>query len=211
LLLRYYKKGKLKKMKRYILFAILVFSLMGFTKGPYNLNDTIENFSLTNAVDNTIVSLTDFSKAKAVVVVFNSPGCAYCKIYDERLLKLVKEFEGKEVNFIFINPNNPASNPDDSPLAMAKAAKEKGYTFPFLIDNKQKVADNFGATKTPEVFVLKNVNGSFALKYKGAIDDNPQLASDVSANYLKDAINSVLSNSAVKITEKRATGCMIKR
>lgn len=197
-------------MKRTLLSAILILSLCGFTKGPYNINDTIENFSLTNAVDKTTVSLSDFSKDKIVVVVFNSPGCAYCRIYDDRLLQLARETQGEGVKFIYINPNNSA-NPDDSPEAMSKRAKEKGYTFPFLIDNNQAVADVFGATKTPEVFVLKNINGSFALKYKGAIDDNPQLASDVSANYLKDAINSVLSNAAVKITEKRATGCMIKR
>jgi len=94
---------------------------------------------------------------------------------------------------------------------MAEAAKERDYQSPYLSDANQSVSDKFGATKTPEVFVLKNQGGNFVLKYKGAIDDNPQVANDVTSSYLKDALESILSNQPVKITEKRATGCMIHR
>jgi hypothetical protein len=94
---------------------------------------------------------------------------------------------------------------------MAEAAKERDYTSPYLSDPTQSVCDKFGATKTPEVFVLKNQGGNLIVKYKGAIDDNPQVANDVTSSYLKDALESVLSNQPVKITEKKATGCMIHR
>ncbi|MBX9850979.1 MAG: thioredoxin family protein [Cytophagaceae bacterium] len=199
-------------MKKYILVSLVIISLMSFQKQQvYEVEDTIGNFSLPNAMDNAMVSLSDFANAKVVVIVFNSPGCAFSRIYDERLVNLSKEYKDKGVNFIFINPNNPSVSPDDNAEAMVKRAKEKGYHFPFLIDGDQKIATAFGATKTPEVFVLKNLNGAFVLKYKGAIDDNPQLASEVTAYYLKDAIVSVMNNSAVKISEKRATGCMIKK
>jgi peroxiredoxin len=198
-------------MKKYLLLPLLILALSAFKEMPYEINDTIENFSLTNAVDNTTVSLSDYSKSKVVVIVFSSPGCAFCKIYDERLVKLAKEFEGKEVNFLFINPNNPSISLEDNAEAMSKRAREKGYTFPFLIDNNQKIAMMLGATKTPEAFVLKNVNGGFVLKYKGAIDDNAQLASDATASYLKDAIQAVITNGSVKMPERRATGCVIKR
>jgi thiol-disulfide isomerase/thioredoxin len=198
-------------MKKYLLLPLLILSLSAFRQEPDELNDAIQNFSLINSRDNSTVSLADYSKSKIIVIVFSSPGCAFCKIYDERLVALAKTCEGKEVSFLFINPNNPAFSPEDDATAMAKRANEKGYIFPFLIDSNQKIANMLGATKTPEVFVLKNVNGSFVMKYKGAIDDNPQLASDVTSSYLKDAINAVISNTPVKIIEKRAIGCMIKK
>jgi peroxiredoxin len=199
-------------MKKYLLLPLVVVMLCAFQLyHPYELNDAIPNFSLTNAVTNNTVSLKDYAKTKVVVIVFSSPSCAFCKIYDDRLIKLANEFQDKEVSFILINSNNPSSNADDTQEAMAKRANDKGYPFPFLIDNNQKIANSFGATKTPEAFVLKNVNGSFVLKYKGAIDDNPQLATDVSAWYLKDAITSVINNTPVKISEKRTTGCVIKK
>jgi hypothetical protein len=89
--------------------------------------------------------------------------------------------------------------------------KKKGYPFPYLMDNRQEVANIFGAAKTPEVFVLKNINGNFVLQYKGAIDNNPQAESDVSRFYLKDALNAIISNSSIKVSDFRTTGCMIKR
>jgi peroxiredoxin len=199
-------------MKKLLVLSFLVLSLSAFRQEPYEINDAIQDFSLANALDNNnMVSLSDFAKSKAVVLVFNSPSCAFCKIYDDRLVQLANDFKGQDVTFLFINPNNASVSSDDSPSQMAKRAKEKGYTFPYLIDGNQKIANRLGATKTPEAFVLKNVNGSFVLKYKGAIDDNPQLSSDVTSPYLKDAITAVLSNTAVKVPERRATGCMIKK
>jgi thiol-disulfide isomerase/thioredoxin len=199
-------------MKKYLFLPLVVLMLSSFQlQSPYELNDAIPNFSLINALDNNPVSLKDFGKSKAIVIIFSSPSCAFSKIYDDRLVQLANEFQNKEVSFIMINPNNPSIDPDDTKDAMTKRANDKGYPFPYLIDNNQKIATSFGATKTPEVFVLKNVNGAFVLKYKGAIDDNPQLASDVSASYLRDAIHSVVTNTPVKISEKRTTGCTIKK
>jgi peroxiredoxin len=92
---------------------------------------------------------------------------------------------------------------------MATHAKQNNFPFPYLVDAGGITSKQFGASKTPESFVLKNIKGSFVLYYKGAIDDNPQTANDVSTFYLKDAINSLLSNSPLKVSEKRASGCMI--
>jgi peroxiredoxin len=198
-------------MKRNILLPLALLMILALTQASTNQDTTIQNFTLVNAIDHNNVSLYDYSKSKAVVIIFSSPSCAFFKIYEDRLLSLAKEFNGKEVNFLLINPNNPNSSPEDNENFMVSRAKEKAYPFPFLVDGDQKIAHLFGATKTPEAFVLKNVNGSFVLKYKGAIDDNPQLASEVSSFYLKDAINAVITHAPVKIAEKRATGCMIKK
>ena len=60
---------------------------------------------------------------------------------------------------------------------------------PYLADKDQKAMEAFGARKSPEVFLLTTVNGKFNIVYSGAIDDNPQAASDVNQHFVKDAID----------------------
>ncbi len=195
--------------KIFCLLALLIpVSLMG---QGYRIGDKIEDFTLLNVKDKSNVSLSGLSSKKAVVIVFTSHNCPYTKIYEQRAKNFILEYEQKGVIFLLINPNNPAANPEESAEEMAKAAQERGYHSVYLSDASQKVCDKFGATKTPEVFVLKNQSGNFVLKYKGAIDDNPQVANDVTSHYLREALEAVLNNQPVKITEKRATGCMIHR
>jgi peroxiredoxin len=194
----------------YFLIIFLVpFSLSAQT--GYKVGDKVDDFTLQNVKDKLNVSLNALSSKKAIVIVFTSHNCPYSKIYEQRAKNFIQEYEAKGVAFLLINPNNPSSNPEESIEEMATAAKEREYRSPYLSDGKQSVCDKFGATKTPEVFVLKNQGGSFFVKYKGAIDDNPQVATDVSSSYLREALDAVLSNQPVKISEKRATGCMIHR
>ncbi|HXA01727.1 MAG TPA: thioredoxin family protein [Cytophagaceae bacterium] len=186
--------------------AIFLFSFIGVTP-PYKIGDKINNFTLYNAADDTRISLNDFVASRGVVLVFTSNDCPYAKLYEKRLLEIQNEYNAKEIKFLFINPNNPQTSPADNKTVM----KKKAYPFPYLIDSSQEVANIFEASKTPEVFVLKNINGSFMLKYKGAIDDNPQAESDVSRFYLKDALNAIVSNGSIKVNDFRAIGCMIQR
>ena len=196
-------------MKLSAIVFLLSLNLYSYGQG-YNVGDKVGNFSLSNSIDNAQISLGDFSKSRSVVIVFTSPACPYVKLYEDRLVQLAKDFASKDVKFLFINPNSSNASAEDSPAEMAKRAKEKNYEFPYLIDNA-KVSNSFGASKTPEVFVLKNINGSVVLQYKGAIDDTPQVATDVSNSYLKEAINSILNNTPMKVADKRASGCMIKK
>ncbi|HVD98039.1 MAG TPA: redoxin domain-containing protein [Cytophagaceae bacterium] len=198
-------------MKNIICFLVLLIPFSLLAQTGYKVGDKVDDFTLPNVKDKSTVSLNNYASSKAIVIVFTSHTCPYTKIYEQRAQNFVQEYEQKGVTFLLVNPNNPASNPEESAEEMAEAAKERGYRCPYLSDATQKVTDKFGASKTPEVFVLKNQGGSFVLKYKGAIDDNPQMANDVTSSYLKDALDSVLSNQPVKISEKRATGCMIHR
>ena len=170
----------------------------------------VENFSLPDALSGQQVSLADFGNRKAVVVLFTSNFCPYSKLYEERFASLVKAYEGQDVAFIMINPNNPAESKEDSMEAMQAKVQSWNLNIPYLADKNQQVASHFGASKTPEVFVLSNKSGRFAVAYSGAIDDNPQVAQDVSRNYLKQAIDAVLKGKAVSTPNKRPVGCMIK-
>lgn len=172
---------------------------------------TISGFSLLNTVDNSQLSLSSFQNKKGIVIIFTSNFCPYSKLYEDRIESLANEFSGKGIQFILINPNNPQASKDDSIEEMAKKANENGYKFPYLADKDQTVANSLGASKTPEVYLLKPEANNFKVVYSGAIDDNPQVPADVSQEYLKNAINSVLAGKSVSTSSERPTGCMIKK
>jgi len=157
------------------------------------------------------VSLYDFKSKKAIVVIFTANFCPYSKLYHQRIKDLYKAYEGKDVQFLLINPSTQSGNPDETAEATDKKMKELGYTFPSLIDIDNKAINAFKASKTPECFVLVQFNNQLKVAYSGAIDDNPQVASDVSQQYLKDAIEASLNGRNPAIRNTRATGCMIKK
>jgi peroxiredoxin len=172
----------------------------------YQLGDKVADFTL-QGVGNTKVSLTDFANSKTVVLVFTNNTCPYAKLYENRLVTLSSAYASKGVQFIFVNPGVGLGEGSETLEDMAA----KNYRFPYLADEGQKVSSRFGATKTPEVFVLHNTGDSFILKYKGAVDDNPQVENGVKNPYLKNVIDEVLANRAVTIADKRATGCLIRK
>lgn len=171
---------------------------------------SIQDFSLPNAVDGTEFSLSEVKDNKAIVVIFTSNYCPYAKLYDRRISALFDTYRQQGVKFVLINPNNPSQSPPDSPKAMAQKVKELRWNVPYLIDDKQQVAKLFDVQKTPEAFVLQNRGDKYEILYRGSIDDNPQVASDVSHHYLKDAIDAVLQDKPVVIDNTHPTGCMIK-
>jgi peroxiredoxin len=201
--------GKMKQLYYLVLILLIPFSLVAQT--GYKVGDKVDDFTLLNVKDNSTITLSGLTSNKAIVLVFTSHNCPYTKIYEQRVNKIIQEYTQKGIAFLLINPNNPATNAEESTEEMAEAAKERNYTSPYLSDPNQNICDKYGANKTPEVFVLKNQGGNLVLKYKGAIDDNPQVANAVTATYLKEALEAVLNNQPVKITEKKATGCMIHR
>lgn len=189
----------------YILLLVSLFPLSLFSQEL-----DIKDFSLQNAVDGKEFTLSGIGENKAVVVIFTSNYCPYAKLYDRRISSLMDTYRQKGVRFILINPNNPSHSPADTPTEMAKKVENMRWNVPYLIDNKQQVATLFDVQKTPEVFVLQNRGGSYRVLYRGSIDDNPQVASDVSHHYLKDALEAVLQGRPVEVDYTHPTGCMIK-
>lgn len=195
------------------LFSVLyLFAAAGLLAGEgYKVGDKAADFKLKN-VDGKYVSLSDFPNAKGFVVVFTCNNCPYAKAYQDRFIALDKEYKVKGYPVVAINPNDPAVEPGDSYDAMVTRAREKGYTFPYLYDEKQETYRVYGATKTPHTFVLqKNKQGEFIVKYIGAVDDNYQDASAVQQAYLKNAINSLLNNSDPEPSLTKAVGCSVKQ
>jgi peroxiredoxin len=94
---------------------------------------------------------------------------------------------------------------------MKERAKEKGFTFKYVIDETQSIAKHYGATRTPHVYLLKKQSGNtFKIAYIGAIDDNHSDASSVKERYLSNAIESLIAEKAPMPETTKAIGCSIK-
>jgi peroxiredoxin len=179
------------------------------TTGGYKVGDVATDFSLKNT-DGKMVALKDYKNAKGFIVVFTCNHCPYAKAYEDRIIALDKKYSSQGYPVIAINPNNPATTPDDSYAKMQERAKEKGFTFPYLFDDGQKIYPQYGATKTPHVYVLQKSGKGNVVKYIGAIDDNHEDEAKVTKKYVEDAVNALLKGKDPVVTETKAVGCSIK-
>lgn len=177
--------------------------------GGYKVGDEAVDFKLKN-IDGNEVSLAQFADAKGYIVIFTCNHCPYAKAYEGRIKDLDKKYKAAGYPVIAINPNDPALQPEDSYEAMKTNAKEKGFTFPYLFDEKQEVYPVYGATKTPHVYLLQKENGKLIVKYIGAIDDNYEKPEAVKAKYVEAAVDALLAGKPVTETKTVAVGCSIK-
>jgi len=191
-----------------VLFSLTAFSTINISDG-YKVGDLATDFKLQN-VDGTMVSLADYKGAKGYIVIFTCNTCPYAQAYEDRIIELDKKYSGNGFPVIAIMPNNPVSKPGDNMEAMQARAKQKSYPFPYLIDEGQKIYPQYGATKTPHVYVLQKTKKGNEVKYIGAIDDNYQDANAVKTKYVEDAIDALLASKEIKVTQTRAIGCSIK-
>jgi peroxiredoxin len=188
--------------------ALMLFA--AFTEGGYKVGDKAADFKLKN-VDNKMVAMADYKDAKGIIVVFTCNHCPFAKKYESRIMDLDKKMKPKGFPVVAISPNDPTVEPDDSFENMQKRAKEKGYSFPYLMDETQNVAKEYGATKTPHVYLLeKQKDATYIVKYIGAIDDNSDDASAVKEKYVENAINNILAGKPVTPDNTKAIGCGIK-
>jgi len=198
-------------MKKLLFIAVLLLAgasaLASF--GGYGIGDKVKDFKLKN-VDESWVSLSDYGDSKGAIVVFTCNHCPYAKAYEERIMQLDNMFAPEGFPVIAINPNDPSVYEEDSFGNMQKRAREKEYSFPYLFDEEQTVYPQFGATRTPHIYVLKNNEGTWKVEYIGAIDNNYKDADAANEKYVEDAVNALLSGKNPEVTETKAIGCSIK-
>ena len=175
----------------------------------YEVGDMATDFRLKN-IDDSFVSLADYGDAKGFIVVFTCNHCPYAVANEDRIIALDKKYKGNGYPVIAINPNNPASYPDDSFENMKVRAEEKGFTFPYLLDEGQKIFPQYGATKTPHIFVLQKTDAGNRVAYIGAVDDNVRDPEAVTKRYVEDAVDALLAGRTPEVTETKAIGCSIK-
>ena len=206
------------RKNRFYLSLIIILTLIGQINAQkmettenkgYKIGDVATDFKLKN-VDNRLVSLSDYKDAKGYIVIFTCNHCPYAKAYQDRIIALNTHYAPKGYPVIAINPNDPKLVPDDNFEAMQVRAKEKGFNFPYLLDDGQKIYPEYGATKTPHVYVLNKENGKNIVRYIGAIDDNYANANDVSHKYVETAVDDLLAGKPIAQATTLAIGCGIK-
>ena len=199
-------------MKNYysIFVALALVTFLSFTVVEgYQVGDVVKDFSLKN-IDDTMVSLSDYKEAKGFMVIFTCNSCPYAQAYEDRIIALDKKYKSKGVPVIAIMPNDTIMKREDSFDFMKMRAERKGFTFPYLIDAKQEVFPQFGATRTPHVYLLENTEQGNLVKYIGAIDDNYQDPDQVEVKFVENAVDAMLSGQPIEVTLTKAIGCSIK-
>ena len=171
----------MKTIKSTLILAMLILMTTAFstrTENGYKIGDTIEDFSLKN-IDDKIVKLSDYKKAKGFIIIFTCNMCPYSVANEDRINALDAKYKSKGFPVIAINPNDPKASKGDGFEDMKVRAKEKGFTFPYLFDEGQKVYPKFGASKTPHVYIVNKK--SMKVEYIGAIDNsskNPEAVTE---------------------------------
>ena len=153
-------------------------------------------------VDGKEHSLEDLKDKKLVVVIFTCNSCPVATAYEDRIIAFAKK-HAKEVGVVAINVNRVAA---DSLEKMKARSEEKGFPFPYIYDESQKIAKDFGAQYTPEFFVL---NADRKIAYMGGMDDSSE-TEKVTKKYLESAVDALLKGTKPETTETQAIGCRVR-
>lgn len=167
-----------------------------------NIGDKAPAWKDLPGVDDKKHSLDDLKDKQLVVVVFFCNSCEVSNDYEERVNALTKKY-AESVAVVAINVN---TIPADRLPKMQARAKEKKFLFPYLYDESQKIAKDYGASFTPEFFLLDKDR---KVAFMGGMDDNsdPKI---VKEHYLEDAIDAVLKGQKPKTAEAVSIGCRIR-
>lgn len=175
----------------------------------YKIGEKVEDFSLKN-VNGNMVSMSDFEDAEGFIIIFTCNTCPYSVMYEDRIIALDKKYSPQGWPVIAINPNDPEAQEGEDFEAMQQRAKEKGFTFPYLVDEGQQVYPKFGAARTPHVFIVNKTEAGSILEYAGAIDDNARDANAVEVNYVDNVISAINAGETPEPRTTKAIGCTIK-
>ena len=192
-----------------LLTAILTLGVGAVAEGgkfnrKIKIGDPAPSYTGLPGVDGKSHSLADEKDKDVVVLVITCNQCPVATAYEKRIMDFSKKYGGPEskVAVVAINVNSDA---EDSLPNMIVRAQERGFSFPYLYDDSQKIGRALGATVTPEFFVLDK---NRKVVYMGGMDNgvNPN---NVTANYLVPAVEAALKGVAPTISETAARGCNI--
>ena len=197
-------------MKRCVMACLWAVAVAGIVaagefNAERNIGDDAPAWKALPGTDGKQHSLADLKDKDAVIVVFTCNSCEVATDYEDRIIAFSKKHAapGSKVALVAINVNKI---PADSLEKMKERAKSKGFPFPYLFDETQKIAKDYGAAFTPEFFVLDKAR---KIAYMGSMDDNSDAAT-AKEHYLEDALAAVLEGKKVSKTETNAIGCRIR-
>jgi len=166
------------------------------------------SFALIDVSTNRMVTLEQHQGQVATVIAFICNHCPFVKHIQHELPRLAKDFANKGVSFLAINSNDVEQYPDDSAENMQITAQSLGYTFPYLYDETQEVAEAYQARCTPDFFVFDH---DLRLVYRGQLDDSrPSNDIPVNGESIRQTLQALLKQEPVPTLQKPSIGCNIK-
>ena len=165
------------------------------------------SFSLPDT-EGKLVSLSDFAGSKSLLIVFMCNHCPYVKHVAEQLKTLSDDYLCRGVAVVGISSNDADKYPEDAPAAMAAEKAARGYSFPYLFDGDQSVAQAYAAACTPDFYLF---DGDLQLVYRGQLDSSrPKTDIPVTSQDLRAALDAVLAGQAPSDRQTPSIGYNIK-
>lgn len=187
--------------------SILIALVLSFT---FTANaQLVENFTLEDILSGQEFNLQNYDNSKAVVLVFTTLSCPFSKLYENRIIELKNRFSKDNMIFAMVNPhfgNDENENKDEVEKRFAGRASD----FPILNDGGQVLTKQLRVTKLPEVIVITPSQTGFAIAYRGAIDNNPQVPESSNMKYLENALESIQNKKNPSPSSSRPVGCNIR-
>ena len=179
---------------------------MTLTKTPIcEFGKKANNFEL-KSTENKLINLNNIRGEKGTLIMFICNHCPYVTGSDELTRKVAEKFQ-KEVEFVAINSNSKNTYEEDSYENMVLRMEEFNFPWLYLHDESQKVAQEYGALKTPHFFLF---DASWKLLYTGRNTDNPRETTRRSTNDLHDALQEAMDGKEISVPVTNPIGCNIK-
>ncbi|MBI4093121.1 MAG: thioredoxin family protein [Candidatus Kerfeldbacteria bacterium] len=173
---------------------------------PVKLHEPIPLFELPDA-DANMYTLGNWTDKMILVVIFTCNHCPYAQAVRPQLIELWNHYQQRRssVQFVAINSNDASAYPED---ATDKMKEERyAYPFPYLRDESQEAAREFGAVCTPDIFVYDR---NRHLAYRGRINDDWQNPKNVARHDLREAIDALLRGERPTADQRPSMGCSLK-
>lgn len=182
-------------MKFKQLFLLLLFALCNTLKAqePLKEGSILDNIVLKN-IDGKTYDLNMQKQVKGFILVFMTPSCDHCILYEDRVMALNKKYKPLGYPVVAIGPygDNAVKYPLDALPAMKEMATKKGFAFPYLSDENFKYTWLLGIKKTPTAVILKKQAKGYLIKYMGQIDDEVNPAKKPVNKFVEQKLSTLL-------------------
>lgn len=174
----------------------------------FQIGKIAPHFELINTVDNALVSLDKAKGNNGTAVFFICNHCPFVLHVNEELVKLANDYNQKGISFIAISSNDIENYPQDRPELMKEVAEKLHYPFPYLYDESQKVAKEYDAACTPDLYLF---DANLKAVYHGQLDNSrPGNGIPVTGKDFRNALDALLENNSILEIQKPSIGCNIK-
>jgi peroxiredoxin len=175
---------------------------------PFPLGRIAPDFNLLDTVSGRFLSLSSLKGENGTVIMFICNHCPFVLHVNEELVRLAKDYMDKGIGIIAISSNSIKTHPQDGPEKMAIHAQDYGYTFPYLYDETQEIAQAYDATCTPDFYIFDK---DLKAVYHGQLDSSrPGNEIAVTGEDMRRALDHLLSGNEPVEIQKPSIGCSIK-